>query len=221
MMRTNYKVMYAYTLNECFKAGLAYLLYGDYPKASTKIITRSIFSVTCGVNAPDNTQIPEDYLDKKNTDLLNLIFERYWDEYIFESEEQWTYPANLSDYPDVQYKIRRFAAKLINLIQFTYPKYSVLLKAYDDERANLTAKLERITDGTATQRNNDTPQDGGDFDDDNHTSFISQGKVDNTESWDSEPIIDRLDKISRLYHKVMEEWLDEFKDLFVEGGNYL
>ena len=45
--------------------------------------------------------------------------------------------------------------------------------------------------------------------------------MDNTESWDSEPIIDRLDKISRLYHKVMEEWLDEFKDLFVEGGNYL
>ena len=221
MMRTKYSVKYAYTLYEILSNGLAYLSYGDYPKASNKIIVRNMFNVLAGVVMPDTTELPEEYVDKKNYDLLNLIVERYWNEYVFESEEEYTTGDSLSGYPDIQYKTRLFISKLFNLIRFTYPKYSVLLKAYDDEAANLTAKLERITDGTATQRNNDTPQDGGDFDDDNHTSFISQGKVDNTESWDSEPIIDRLDKISKLYHKVMEEWLDEFKDLFVEGGNYL
>lgn len=221
MMRTKYSVKYAYTLYEILSNGLAYLSYGDYPKASNKIIVRNMFNVLAGVVMPDTTELPEEYIDKKNYDLLNLIIERYWNEYVFESEELYTTGASLSGYPDIQFKTRLFISKLFNLIRFTYPKYSVLLKAYSDEAANLTAKLERITDGTATQRNNDTPQDGGDFDDDEHTSFISQGKVDNTESWDSEPIIDRLDKISRLYHKVMEEWLDEFKDLFVEGGNYL
>ena len=221
MMRTKYSVKYAYTLYEILSNGLAYLSYGNYPKASNKIIVRNMFNVLAGVVIPDTTELPEEYIDKKNYDLLNLIVERYWNEYVFESEEEYTTGAALSAYPDIQYKTRLFVSKLFNLIRFTYPKYSVLLKAYEDESANLTAKLERITDGTATQRNNDTPQDGGDFDDDEHTSFISQGKVDNTESWDSEPIIDRLDKISKLYHKVMEEWLDEFKDLFVEGGNYL
>lgn len=221
MMRTKYSVKYAYTLYEILSNGLAYLSYGDYPKASNKVITRSVFNVLCGVVMPTTDEIPEKYLDNKNYDLLNLIVERYWNEYVFESEEEYTTGDSLAGYPDIQYKTRLFISKLFNLIRFTYPKYSAILKAYEDESANLTAKLERITDGTATQRNNDTPQDGGDFADDEHTSFISQGKVDNTESWDSEPIIDRLDKISKLYHKVMEEWLDEFKDLFVEGGNYL
>lgn len=221
MMRTKYSVKYAYTLYEILSNGLAYLSYGDYPKASNKVIGRNTFNVLCGVVMPTTDEIPEKYVDKQNYDLLNLIVERYWNEYVFESEEEYTTGDSLVGYPDIQYKTRLFVSKLFNLIRFTYPKYSAILKAYEDESANLTAKLERITDGTATQRNNDTPQDGGDFDDDNHTSFISQGKVDNTESWDSEPIIDRLDKISKLYHKVMEEWLDEFKDLFVEGGNYL
>ena len=221
MMRTNYKVMYAYTLYEVLSYALDNAQYGTYPKASSTKLDRTFFSNFVGLSLPSTTDIPAKYLDDTSNDLLNLIVERYWDEYVLESEEEYPLNESLMGYPDIQYKVRRFIAKMFNIIQFTYPKYSVLLKAYDDERANLTAKLERITDGTATQRNNDTPQDGGDFSDDEHTSFISQGKVDNTESWDSEPIIDRLDKISRLYHKVMEEWLDEFKDLFVEGGNYL
>lgn len=221
MMRTKYSVKYAYTLYEVLSYGLDNAQYGTYPKASSTKLDRTFFSTFAGVSLPSATDLPAKYLDTNSNDLLNLIVERYWDEYVLESEEEYPLNTPLSSYPDIEYKVRRFIAKMFNIIQFTYPKYSTLLKAYEDESANLTAKLERITDGTATQRNNDTPQDGGDFDDDEHTSFISQGKVDNTESWDSEPIIDRLDKISKLYHKVMEEWLDEFKDLFVEGGNYL
>lgn len=216
-----YKIMYAYQLNEILQNGLNYLSYGDYPKASNKIIVRNMFNVLAGVVMPDTTELPEEYIDKKNYDLLNLIVERYWNEYVFESEEEYTAGDSLSGYPDIQYKTRLFISKLFNLIRFTYPKYSTLLKAYSDEAANLTAKLQKTLDGTATTRNNDTPQDGGDFADDEHTSYITQGKVDNTEEWDNESIIERLDKINRLYTKVMEQWLDEFKDLFIEGGNYL
>ena len=221
MMRTKYSVKYAYTLYEIMSNGLSYLSYGNYPKASNKTLARSTFNVLCGVVMPTTDEIPEKYVDKENYDLLNLILERYWNEYVFESEEEYVTGEALSGYPDILYQTRLFVSKLFNLIRFTYPKYSVLLKAYEDEANSLTAKLEKITDGTATTRNNDTPQDGGDFDDDEHTSFISQGKVDNTESWDNESMIERLDKVNRLFAKVKEDWLNEFKDLFIEGGNYL
>ena len=221
MMRTKYSVKYAYTLYEIMSNGLAYLSYGNYPKASNKVITRSVFNVLCGVVMPTTDEIPEKYVDKNNYDLLNLIVERYWDEYALESEEEYVTGAALSGYPDIQEKVRKFVAKLFNIIRFTYPKYSTLLKAYEDQSASLTAKLQKTFDGDVTTRNNDTPQDGGDFDDDSHTSFLSHGVVDNTEEWDNESMIERLEKIKNLYAKVMEQWLDEFKDLFVEGGNYL
>ena len=221
MMRTKYNVKYAYTLHEALSYGLDHAQYGGYPKASSVKIDRTFFTTFAQVTLPDTTALPAKYLDDTSNDLLNLIVERYWDEYIFESEEEYIFEDDPANYPDFQYKVRRFIAKMFNIIQFTYPKYSAILKAYDDERANLTAKLEKVIAGNATTRNNDTPQDGGDFSDDGHTSYISQGTIDNTESWDSEPIIDRLDKLSKLYHNVMEEWLNEFKDMFIDGGNYL
>ena len=219
MMRTKYNIKYAYKLSEIFIPAISSIYeyaYDWYPyqPSETLIITRSVFGYF-NISVDSTSVIPAKYLDEDRTGLIQMIFNRYYDEYILEDESDDM--TSLS----VRNKVKRFCGKLWDIVRMTYSKYSLLLKAYDDEAANLTAKLERITDGTATTRNNDTPQDGGDFDDDEHTSYISQGKVDNTESWDNESIIERLDKIKRLYASVMEDWLNEFKDLFVEGGNYL
>ena len=89
----------------------------------------------------------------------------------------------------------------------------------DDNPCNECASCLSVISGSDIRRDNDTPQNGGDYSDDNHTSFISQGQIDNTESWDEAPIIERLDKISSLYQQVMKKWCDEFKGLFIEGGN--
>lgn len=215
-----YEVRYAYTFNEVISNMLSYLSYGSFPKASNKVVTRTAFNVLCGVTFPDSTAMPTTYVDSKHTDLLNLLVERYWDEYVFESPEEYVYGASLTGYPDIQEKTRRLVAKLCNILQFTYPKYKALLDVYTNASLDLTAKLEKTSNGSATTRNNDTPQDSGDFDDDSHTSFISQGTADNTESWDNESLIERLDKINKLYLKTMGAWLNEFQVLFIEGGNY-
>ena len=90
--------------------------------------------------------------------------------------------------------------------------------------------------GSETRRDNDTPQDSGTFDDDSHTSFITEGsssssglqtrrdglKMENdvTESWDDTSIIERIEKIENKYQQTMRKWTDEFAVLFIDGGNY-
>ena len=119
----------------------------------------------------------------------------------------------------VLYLTRRFLGKFVAVIENTWQKYVAILKSYKASENDLLGKLQRISNGSDTRRDNDTPQDGGDFDDDPHTSFISNGTTDVTESYDDTSLIERLDKIQRLYQKTLLSWLNEFRGLFVEGGN--
>ena len=215
-----YKEHYGYSLKEVLKVGLSSLSYtADYPLADTTIFKRAMFT-PYGVNFPSNTLLPEKHIDKTRMDLLNRIIERYWDEYVFQSEEYMEDASQLLSFPDILYKTRRFLGKLIGLIEFTYEKYSTILDSYDSEKNHLLAQMSKTISGSDTRRDNDTPQDEGDYDNDAHTSFISQGEVSNTEEWDDTPIIERLDKIQNLYQQTMRKWTDEFKGLFIEGGNF-
>lgn len=214
-----YKLQYSYKFSDVLKAGLNSIGYEfDYPKGDTTKFTRSIFTYY-GINFPSNTLLPQEYLDKDRMSLLNLLIERYWDEYVFDSEELMEDNMLILSTTEVLYKTRRLLGKIIDIITFTYPKYSALLSSYDTAKNKLLDKLNKTINGSDIRRDNDTPQDGGYFADDTHTSFISQGEVDNSESWDDTPIIERLDKIDRMYHQTMKNWLNEFKGLFIEGGN--
>lgn len=213
------KEEYAYSFKEVLNKGLTSLGYSyDYPNAHTTIFKRSLFT-PYGIDFPTTSLIPVTYLDDTRLDLLNLLISRYWDEFVFTSEEQMDNPANILSYPDILYKTRILLGRIINIIEFTYPKYAAILSSYDTAKTKLLDKLKKSVDGSDTRRDNDTPQDTGTFDDDSHTSFISQGEISNEEEWDDTPIIERLDKITRLYQQTMKNWCDEFKGLFIEGGN--
>lgn len=215
-----YKEHYAYSLKEVLNIGLTSLGYtSDYPLADTTIFTRSLFT-PYGITFPAAALIPAKYIDSTRLDLLNKIIERYWDEYIFQSEEYMEDASQLLSFPDILYKTRRFIGKLISIIEFTYEKYTAILKSYDSEKSHLLDQLNKTISGSDTRRDNDTPQDEGDYDNDAHTSFISQGQVSNIENWDDTSIIERLDKIQNMYQKTMFNWVNEFKGLFIEGGNY-
>ena len=213
------KIQYAYSLKEVLKYGLNELGYTyDYPKGDSTTFTRALFT-HYGIAFPISTTIPTTYIDDTNLGLFNRVIERYWDEIVFVSDEEMENPLNILSYPDILYKTRRFLGKFIDLVLFTYEKYTTILKAYSDNRANLMDQLSKTISGNDTRRDNDTPQDSGTFDDDSHTSFISQGEIENNEYWDDAPLIDRLDKIEKLYQQTMKNWVNEFKDLFIEGGN--
>ena len=185
-----------------------------------------------------------------NADYINDLFinfvNRYLNEYVFYLDKEYN-AVDLYNSADGRKEIQKFMGKLMNLMVYTYDKYSMLLKAYSDEKDNLLKKLKRTTSGevdnTGTQRTagsngnlhkeNDTPQGSGDFSGDTHVSFLTKddGTSDTTrtdnlkmessgsEEWDNEPIIDRLKKVEDSFKNVMKDWVNEFAILFVEGGN--
>lgn len=215
----NYEEQYCYKLSDILKYGLGELGYtADYPQADTTIFTRALFS-KYGVAFPSTTLIPQAYIDDNHLGIINRVIERYWDEYVFECDEEMKDNESILTHEKVLYLTRRFLGKFVAVIENTWQKYVAILKSYKASENDLLGKLQRISNGSDTRRDNDTPQDSGDFDDDPHTSFISNGTTDVTESYDDTSLIERLDKIQRLYQKTLLSWLNEFRGLFVEGGN--
>ena len=255
-MNRIYNVKYAYQLHEILQRGLGVIGYTqNYPNAGNGLgqpikITRNCLG-TWGIGIPSTTDIPEDYVDKDTHCLFQLVIQRYWYEYVFESDEEYL-GGGTQDLPDIELKARQFISRFLNILDFTWKKYTTILKAYEDNKNKLMDRLQKIVDGeinntgyqtnevsnsgSETRRDNDTPQDSGDFSDDSHTSFISQGessssglqtrrdglKMENdvTESWDDTSIIERIEKIDYKYQLTMKKWVEEFSVLFVDGGNY-
>lgn len=210
LYRTSLKELYDYELT--IPNGTPHLLFKKYVDCSE--------DVSLGEHS--------DIHGIKGDELLFLIYNRYYDEYIFSSEKNYE---NEADKSELQELFKKFMSKFMNILQFTYPKYSVLLKGYEDEENKLLGMLKRNSHiegsgtGTSKRRDNDTPQDSGTFEDNLHTSFFTQGddsnemESDTTEEWDNEPLMDRLKRIQDSYKSIMLDWVNEFEILFIEGGN--
>lgn len=101
---------------------------------------------------------------------------------------------------------RDFVSKLLEVYFETLDRYKTLIDLYNDQTSHL---LDQINSKTV-MRYNDTPQNGGDWSDDGHTTNITQNET-NT---DVLPLMDRLNTIQNSYRNLIREWADEFKGLF-------
>ena len=111
-----------------------------------------------------------------------------------------------------------FFFRFLNALNITYPIYSKLIKIYADEENHLMNSLNRdYTDdadssGSSTNRFNDTPQNGGAYEDDTHTTNISQvtsstdSGLEHKEEYNNEYVIDRLNKINDNLRNLYMEW---------------
>lgn len=102
--------------------------------------------------------------------------------------------------------IEDFIRKLSSIYFKTKDRYETLLGLYASEKSNLMNKVESIS----ISRYNDTPQNGGDWSDDEHTSNITR----NESSVDLTPVMDRLKTVQDNYLNLVKDWADEFKGLF-------
>lgn len=114
--------------------------------------------------------------------------------------------------------VLEFWTRFFNVLNVTYPKYSVIIKAYRTNEAKLMDSLNRdYTDdadssGTVTSRYNDTPQDGGLFEDDTHTTNVnetsssSDSGLEHKETYNNEYMIDRINKIRDNLSNLFTEW---------------
>ena len=166
------------------------------------------YSSTLGDGTPNKAffdcfteQTLKPYIDE----LWQLIYSRYKNHYVFYNQKDEIFNTDVDD----------FAYKLMNLMSMTYDKYAPLISLYKENENKLMNDIKASSKGKV--RFNDTPQDGGDYSDDAHTTNITQSETENSTAGATP--IERLDEIKRKISMLYKEWSDEFDVLFVEEGN--
>lgn len=110
-----------------------------------------------------------------------------------------------SDEPDEEI-VNDFVRRLCSIYVQSVDRYKTLLGIYTEQKANLMSKVS----STSISRFNDTPQNGGDWSDDEHTSNITRNESEN----DFTPVMDRIKTIQDNYRNLVKDWMDEFRGLF-------
>lgn len=140
--------------------------------------------------------------------VLNEFGLRYGDHYICNFKKD----ASLNEILDAEEKT---AYLLIGALNASYLKYQPILNAFKAKEAGLMGDIK--TTSSAVARFNDTPQNSGTFDDDPHTTNITQSSGE-TSSAGATPI-QRLDEVRRGWRNIIKEWVDELGALTIEGAN--
>lgn len=147
--------------------------------------------------------------------LMRIIFDRFYEcsvykklISIFVDETQVTITAS---------QLKYIWSQFVGMFNLTAPRYIPLLKSYKDNEANPIAQVESTT--TGLNRFNDTPQNEGDFANDEHTTNITQNEVKVTA--DSGSVVERLDGLYKNWRSVLRDWSNEFRCLFYDGGEDL
>ena len=100
--------------------------------------------------------------------------------------------------------------KLLNVIDNTIPKYIPLFQVYKTASSGILEPPKATS--SSVSRFNDTPQDSGLFDEDSHTTNISEAESES--SADIGTRVSRLDEAYRNYHSIILKWSNEFNLLF-------
>lgn len=147
--------------------------------------------------------------------LMRIIFDRFYEcsvykklISIFVDESQVTITAS---------QLKYIWSQFVGMFNLTAPRYIPLLKSYKTNEENPIAQVESTT--TGLNRFNDTPQNEGDFDSDEHTTNITQNEVKVTA--DSGSVVERLDALYKNWRSILRDWSNEFRCLFYDGGEDL
>lgn len=105
---------------------------------------------------------------------------------------------------------KHFIYKWWMIMKSTFNKYAPLINLYRDKEASLLANIKQ----TGISRYNDTPQNGGDWSDDQHTTNISTTET----STEGATTAVRLAEVRAMWENLYSEWANEFKGLFIWIG---
>lgn len=156
---------------------------------------------------PDGVGTYDDiYMEVANRDIANEMLNKYVVPRYYNWAIGWADSEEIEDYQID----KAFVYKLWMILKGTYNKYAPLIRVYKEQEANLMASIK----SQGVSRYNDTPQDGGEWADDQHTSNISTSET-TTEGGTTAV---RLAEIRAMWENLYSDWAAEFKGLFIWVG---
>ena len=139
--------------------------------------------------------------------LMGIVYNRHADDFIVFRDME------LNESEDAtQEDALKALNKLINVINNTLPRYVPLLQQNEIASTDPIAPVSSVSQSKT--RFNDTPQDGGLYEDDPHTTNLSE--TQNETSVDSASLMERLDQLFKNFRSIILEWSNEFNMLFLK-----
>lgn len=138
--------------------------------------------------------------------LMTIVYQRHSEHYIYWKEMNYdeTYNLNKTDF-------HKYIKTLLNIIEITTPKYLPLLQDQEYYSYAPTSPLRSKTTGRT--RFNDTPQNQGEFNDEEHATNVS--KSESESEVDSGSIVSRLNEAFKEWRSIILEWSNEFNQAFL------
>lgn len=145
--------------------------------------------------------------------LMGIVYNRHAEDYLPKAYIEYEIYDDAPDIDDLDSDaLRKILANLINVIDLTLPRYIPLLQQNEIYSTNPVAPITSGTTGVT--RFNDTPQDGGAYDDDEHTTNISESSSET--NMDTGSIVSKLDEMFKNFRSIILEWSNEFDILFIK-----
>ena len=200
-----YQKRFYWTFRECLEGGV-HIDKADFLFNNEDLLNVLTYMIgEGGYSSPLYNGLSGEWSKDEYGALADLIVKRFLNEYCFYTE---------SEEFDME-KCLNWFGKLFYVIEMTSPRYLTLMKAYSDSQDNLLSPVETKT--TGSNRFNDTPQDEGDFANDEHTTNISE--MENTIQNDLDSKMGRIREIESNYSNLLLQWSNEFESLFTEKIN--
>lgn len=237
---TNREIRYYYTLEELFE---------DFDLEAVQALASAQTN-----SAP--------VLEEVFGDVLDILNDEYYDWFVGFIDKPAAMPITDTQTPsaaDIAALKKKFIRKLITKYNFTKDRYIYLLNLYVEQKAHLMDRLNSVTQAeesgenetlttrtdnlasseSTTHRVNDTPQNGGTWTNDKHTSLYEEAgtngtntgtqttgvdgsnskTVNTTVSSDPMTIMARINEIQDHYMNVLKNWCKEFDQLFIAPNN--
>ena len=137
--------------------------------------------------------------------LMTSVYNEHYKDYIIHA----TIEEGDSEAPTLD-ELKDCMIALLNVLDNTIPKYVPLFVKNKEASGDILDKPKATTESMS--RFNDTPQDSGLYDDDPHSSNITQGET--TTSADMGTLVSRLDEAYKNFHSILLRWTNEFNVLF-------
>lgn len=159
-------------------------------------------------------------LDKEFGTVIDVLNDEYRDWFIGFIDKPFDYQGNTEPTEAETTALKaKFIRKLIITYDFTKDKYIYLLNLYGEQKSNLMNQLSTTVTVKSNHRVNDTPQNGGLWTDDKHTSAYEEGGSTTTTGADPKTVMERINEIQENYKNVLKKWCKEFDPLFIAPQN--
>ena len=152
--------------------------------------------------------------DTINITFWNALYARYCDEYFFVIDEDEMKVMNRDEKYYFREKFGILIAKLIRASS----SYLYLLDAYKSQEDALLDEIKSTN--VLVNMTNDTPQNenvDGIYEGEDYMSTFSKQTSESMSNYGTP--MSRLIEIQRNYRNLLDRWVNEYNDMFIDGGN--